>query len=95
MIPAEPIISDAFILKMKADLFDASEIKIQTPSLHVINKFLKVIAKTLTFCDDLSLFFSRAIKFYKINRKHGTLVRHTQTFLYSFQNYIALKLKLS
>ena len=28
MIPAEPIIGDAFILKMKADLFDASEIKI-------------------------------------------------------------------
>lgn len=39
MIPAEPIIGDAFILKMKADLFDASEIKIQTPSLHVINHF--------------------------------------------------------
>lgn len=39
MIPAEPIIGDAFILKMKADLFDASEIKIQTLSLHVINNF--------------------------------------------------------
>lgn len=39
MIPAEPIIGDAFILKMKADLFNASEIKIQTPSLHVINNF--------------------------------------------------------
>lgn len=38
MIPAEPIIGDAFIF-LKADLFDASEIKIQTPSLHVINNF--------------------------------------------------------
>lgn len=33
MIPAVPIKDDALILKMKAYLFDASEIKFQTPSI--------------------------------------------------------------
>lgn len=39
MILAVPITDNAFILKIKVDSFDASEIKTQTPSPLVLNEY--------------------------------------------------------